>query len=114
MVNDPSLPPKNNWCSIVGLVLFFVPISIWGLWIRTSYSNQDAAQAEKVEIFLSYFPTYLSSTQSISVTVLASSAASIVLTMVGLIWATTFFRVTAIVVVPILILVMALQVFTML
>jgi hypothetical protein len=114
MVNDPYSPPKNNWLSIVGLILFIIPICIWGLWIDTFNTQQDASQAERVEIFLSYFPSFLRTTHSISITVLASSAASIVFTLVGLIWANTFFRVLAIFVVFILILVIVLQLFTML
>lgn len=107
-------PKSNNSLSIVGLVLLLVPILIWALWIGTFSSNPSASQAEKVEIYLSYFPTFLRGGSSISLIVVALAVSSILFTILGRKKANTIFKVVGIFVIIAGSLVLLLQLFTML
>ncbi|TMI84281.1 MAG: hypothetical protein E6H10_06165 [Bacteroidetes bacterium] len=107
-------PKSNNSLSIVGLVLLLVPILIWALWIGTFSSNPSALQAEKVEIYLSYFPTFLRGGSSISLIVVALAVSSILFTILGRKKANTIFKVVGIFVIIAGSLVLLLQLFTML
>ena len=107
-------PKSNNSLSIVGLVLLLAPILIWTLWIGTFSSNPSASQAEKVEIYLSYFPTFLRGGSSISLIVVALAVSSILFTILGRKKANTIFKVVGIFVIIAGSLVLLLQLFTML
>lgn len=105
-------PKSNNSVSIVGLILLLVPILIWALWIGTFSSNPSASQAEKVEIYLSYFPTFLRRGSSISLIVVALAVSSILFTLLGRKKANTVFRVVGVFVIIAGSLVLLLELFT--
>jgi hypothetical protein len=105
---------SSNSVSIVGLSLLVVPILIWAPWIGTFSSNPSASQADKVELYLSYFPAFLRSTLLISLIVLASAIGSILFTIIGRKSANSVFRVVGIFVIIVGSLVLLLQLFTML
>ena|SRR5436190_22371096 len=103
-----------NVLSIAGLILLLISIFIWTLWIVTFDSNPSASQAEKVKILSSYFPPFLRSISSISLTVLASTAGSILFTLVGRTGANNLFRVVGLVVIIVAGVLLLLQLFSML
>lgn len=78
----PSLQYKNPLL-IIGVILLLIPVCIWALWISIFSSNSASSPAEKVEIFLSYFPHFLRSISAISLVVLALCASSIVFAILG-------------------------------
>lgn len=105
---------NRNWLSIAGLILLLVPISIWILWIGTFSSNPSASQADKVAIFLSYFPSFLRSISSTSLMVVVSAIGSVILTVLGRKSANRVYRIAGKFVIIAAILVLLLQIFTML
>jgi hypothetical protein len=104
----------NNGMSIVGLLFLLIPIFILMLWISTFSANPSASQEEKVKIFSSYFPTFLRSTSSISLIVLASAVGALVFTVAGRKSANRIFKVVGIIVIIVASLVLLLQLFSML
>jgi hypothetical protein len=114
MESDSHSPQNRNSLSITGLILLLAPISIWALWIGTISLNPSASQAEKVTIFLSYFPTFLRKTSATSSIVLTSAIGSIVFTMLGQKSASRAFKIVGMFVIFIASLIFFLQLFTML
>ena len=114
MKNATHSDQSSNSLSIIGVTLLLIPISIWVLWISISSSNPSSSQAEKVEIYLSYFPQFLRSSSSISLVVLALSASAIVFAILGRKSANKGFKIGGIFVIIIASLVLLLQMFSML
>jgi hypothetical protein len=114
MKNETYSRQSSNSLSIIGVILLLVPISIWLLWISIFSSNPSASQAEKVQIFNSYFPLFLRSNSSISLVVLALSVGSIVFTILGQKSANRVFKTGGIFVIIIASVVLLLQTFSML
>jgi hypothetical protein len=65
--------------AILGIVFLIVPLLVWSLWILTYYSNTALQQKDRVEIYLSYFPEFLNSVNTISIVVILFTSCSIIL-----------------------------------
>ncbi len=60
-----------------------IPIFIWSLWITTYYKNSNVGQKDKVEIYLSYFPEFVQSVNTISLIVIFFAVCSAILSAFG-------------------------------
>ncbi len=76
---SPVRNKYHNMLSILAAFFLLPPLLILGLWIRTFSANPSASQAEKVEIYMRNFPDFLQSGGAISIAVLVSSVAGILL-----------------------------------
>jgi hypothetical protein len=104
----------KNRLSIAGLLLLFVPVSIYILWIMASSANPSATQAENVAIYLSYFPLFLRSIAATSVLLVISSIGAIVLSVSGRKRANKFFSVISLIVIIAASFLLFLQIFSLL
>ncbi|HEY4492041.1 MAG TPA: hypothetical protein VJN65_06245 [Bacteroidota bacterium] len=99
---------------MIGLLALAVPVFIWILWIVTFSSNAALPQEEKVEKYLSFFPSFLHSPRSISVTALIFAGASIFLSTIGRRKADDTFKVLSVAAIVVASAIILLQLFTML
>lgn len=111
--SSPNIAQSSNRLAILGLLFFFVPVGIWGLWISTFSSNPRLTPEEKLNVFLSHFPAFLQSSDSISILVLVSAVASIIFSAVGRGKANDVFKVLTVFVIVVSSLIALLQLFTM-
>jgi hypothetical protein len=105
---------RNNTLAILGGMLLVPPLLIWGLWIQTFSANPSASPGQKVEIFLKIFPSFMQSGGTISLVVLVSSVAAIVVSVLSLKRTSTGFKVLSVIAVAVGSLVTLVQLFTML
>jgi len=96
---------------MIGLLALAVPVFIW---IVTFSSNPALPQEEKVEKYLSFFPSFLHSPRSISVTALIFAGASIFLSTIGRRKADDTFKVLSVAAIVVASAIILLQLFTML
>ncbi len=97
--SSPDQGGDNNTLSLLGALLLIPFFSVLGLWIQTFSANPSASQAQKVEIFLGYFPSFLRSVDAVSTVVLLSTVAAILVSAFGLKRASLLFKVVGIVVI---------------
>ena len=109
----PNKPSAQNRLSIIGLITFFLPVAIWIRWIYIFQSNDTLAQEEKVEMFLSFFPSFMRTTGSISMFVLITAAAAIVCSAIGRKKADETFKVLNVFVIVLSSIIVLLQLFSM-
>jgi len=105
---------KSNSLSIVGLILLFVPVSIYILWIIAYSSNPSSTQAESVAIYLSYFPPFLRSIAATSLLLVISAIGSIVVSVFGRKTSNKFFSVIGLLVIIVASFLLFLQIFSLL
>jgi len=105
---------KSNWLSIAGLMLLFVPISVYVLWIIAYSSNPSATQAESVVIFLSYFPLFMRSITATSLLLAITAIGSIILSVLGRKSANKFFGFIGLLVIIVGSFLLFLQIFSLL
>jgi hypothetical protein len=94
-------------------MLLVPPLLIWGHWIHTFSANPSASPEQKVEIFLNLFPSFMQSVGTISLVVLISSVAAIIVSVLSLKRTSTGFKVLSVTAVVVGSLVTLLQLFTM-
>lgn len=104
----------NNWLSIAGLLLLFVPVSIYIVWIMAYSANPSATQAESVAIYLSYFQPFMRSITATSVLLVISAIGAIVLSVIGRKSAGKFFSIISLIVIIAASFLLFLQVFSLL
>ena len=103
----------KNGFTIAGILLLIPSLWIWGAWIKTANANPSLPQDEKVEIFLGYFPAFIKSVSTTSYIVLISCIACIVISAIGLKYASRPFRIVGIILIVVASLITLLQLFTM-
>ena len=103
----------SNTSSIIGLVVLAIPVWIWGLWIWLFSATAGSSQEERVKLYLSYFPPFLTVT-AISWIVIVTSVCAIVFSMLGRRTADALFRALGIFVIIAASCLLFLQQFTML
>jgi hypothetical protein len=113
MAPSPNPRGENNTLSILGALWLLPSLIIWGVWISVFESHGSATQAERVEIFLSFFPSVLQSVAGASKAVLISSVGAFLISIFALGWADSRWKAVSIVAAIAGALVTLLQLFSM-
>src|SRR6188474_1531386 len=81
-MNSNTSTFKFTLLTVLGLISVLIPILIWVLW---SYCfNSQTNQADRVKLFVSYFPEFLNGLFTISLISLLLSSLSIILSSIHL------------------------------